>query len=308
MLGSEKFISWIKDRFFKKKKDKQVPTSKQLAPDLDTIISEVIRYYKIKPTNLKTVHRGIENESRDVAMYLIRSLRAVPLMRIGENFGLTQYNSVSSVVIRIKAKLQKDKKFRARLQDIENNILKVKRRLDPSSLNKGSGIGGLLVMRQGGLDCDYLYDGKGNVSAVIDSTQAVVASYRYDVFGRLKVTTGALDQPYQFSTKRYLAGVGLNYYGYRYYAPAIGRCLDRDPLGEAGGINLYGFAPNNPVNYLDPLGLSYLNDNSSTNLLKVYSRSGKLIDAFSTGNRGSNPWSNGTYSYRRHNPHADDGG
>jgi hypothetical protein len=40
MLGSEKFISWIKDQFFKKKKDIQVPASKQLAPDLDTIISQ----------------------------------------------------------------------------------------------------------------------------------------------------------------------------------------------------------------------------------------------------------------------------
>jgi REP element-mobilizing transposase RayT len=124
MLGSEKFISWIKDRFFEKKKDKQVPTSKQLAPDLDSIISEVIRYYKVKPTNLKKVRRGIENEPRDVAMYLIRSLRAEPLMRIGANFGLTQYSSVSSAVIRVKAKLKKDKKFEGRLQDIENKIFK----------------------------------------------------------------------------------------------------------------------------------------------------------------------------------------
>jgi REP element-mobilizing transposase RayT len=124
MLGSEKFISWIKDRFFKQKKDKQVPMSKQLAPDLDTIISEVIRYYKVKPTNLKTVRRGIENEPRDIAIYLIRSLRAEPLMRIGTYFGLTQYSSVSSAIIRIKAKLQKDKKFKGRLQDIKNNILK----------------------------------------------------------------------------------------------------------------------------------------------------------------------------------------
>ena len=124
MLGSEKFISWIKDRFFKKKKDKQVPSSKKLAPDLDTIISEVCRYYTVKPTNLKTVRRGIENEPRDVAMYLIRSIRAEPLMRAGVNFGLTQYSSVSSAVIRVKAKLQKDKKFKGRLQDIEDNILK----------------------------------------------------------------------------------------------------------------------------------------------------------------------------------------
>jgi putative transposase len=120
MLGSEKFISWIKNRFFKKKKDKQVPASRKLAPDLDTIISVVCRYYTVKPTNLKTVRRGIENEPRDVAMYLIRSIRAEPLMRVG----VTQYSSVSSAVIRVKAKLQKDKKFKGRLQDIEDNILK----------------------------------------------------------------------------------------------------------------------------------------------------------------------------------------
>jgi putative transposase len=74
--------------------------------------------------NLKTVRRGIENEPRDVAMYLIRSIRAEPLMRVGVNFGLTQYSSISSAVIRVKAKLQKDKKFKGRLQDIEDNILK----------------------------------------------------------------------------------------------------------------------------------------------------------------------------------------
>jgi REP element-mobilizing transposase RayT len=124
MLGSEKFISWIKEQFFKKKKAKEVPASKELAPDLNTIISEVSRYYKVKPTNLKTVRRGIENEPRDVVMYLIRSMRAEPLMSIGANFGLTQYSSVSSAIIRVKAKLQKDRKYRERLQHIESNILK----------------------------------------------------------------------------------------------------------------------------------------------------------------------------------------
>ena len=124
MLGSEKFISWIKDRFFKKKKDKEVPASKELAPDLDTIISEVSRYYKVRPTKLKAVRRGIENEPRDVAMYLIRSMRAEPLMRVGENFGLNQYSSVSSAVTRVKAKLQKDRKFKDCLEHIESNILK----------------------------------------------------------------------------------------------------------------------------------------------------------------------------------------
>ena len=124
MLGSDKFISWIKDLFFKKKKDKEVPASKELAPDLDTIISEVSRYYKVRPSKLKAVRRGMENEPRDVAIYLIRSMRAEPLMRVGANFGLNQYSSVSSAVTRVKAKLQKDRKLKDRLEHIENNILK----------------------------------------------------------------------------------------------------------------------------------------------------------------------------------------
>lgn len=45
-------------------------------------------------------------------------------MRIGARFGLTQYGSVSSVVMRVKTKLQKDRKFKERLANIERNILK----------------------------------------------------------------------------------------------------------------------------------------------------------------------------------------
>ncbi len=124
MLGSEEFICWIKDRFFKKKKDKEVPASKELAPGLDEIISEVSRYYDVKPSSLEIVRRGIENEPRDVAIYLIRSLRSEPLMRVGAGFGLSRYSSVSSAVMRVKTKLHKDRKFKKRFAHIENNILK----------------------------------------------------------------------------------------------------------------------------------------------------------------------------------------
>jgi len=124
MLGSKEFISWVKDRFFKKKIDKEIAASKGLAPDLDKIISEVSRYYETRPTDLTAGRRGIENEPRDVAMYLIRTMRAEPLMRIGVGFGLNRYSSVSSVVMRVKTKLQKDSKFKERLAHIESKILK----------------------------------------------------------------------------------------------------------------------------------------------------------------------------------------
>lgn len=124
MLGSEKFIAWIKERFFKTKLHKEVPASKDLAPDLKTIITEVSRHYEVKRTKLKAVRRGIENEPRDVAIYLIRSMRSEPLMRVGGCFGMNRYSSVSSAVTRVKIKLQKDRKFKAHLEDIRNNILK----------------------------------------------------------------------------------------------------------------------------------------------------------------------------------------
>ena len=87
-------------------------------------ISEVRWYYEIRPTTLKAVRRGIENEPHDVTKYLIRSLRAEPLMRVGAGFGLNRYSSVSSAVMRVKTKLQKDRKFKDRLEYIESNIVK----------------------------------------------------------------------------------------------------------------------------------------------------------------------------------------
>jgi RHS repeat-associated protein len=44
------------------------------------------------------------------------------------------------------------------------------------------------------------------------------------------------------------------YYGYRYYDPLTGRWPSRDPIGETGGVNLYGFVGNNGVDWIDNLG------------------------------------------------------
>ncbi|GAK50186.1 YD repeat protein [Candidatus Moduliflexus flocculans] len=68
-------------------------------------------------------------------------------------------------------------------------------------------------------------------------------------FGTLLAKTGTFDQPFQFSTKRADARIGMVQYEFRNYLPAIGRWMTRDPLGEAGGLNLYAFVGNNPVDY-----------------------------------------------------------
>lgn len=82
----------------------------------------------------------------------------------------------------------------------------------------------------------------------------MVAKYRYDVYGNLQAEVGTVSQPYLFSTKRYDYQLGTYYYGYRFYSPPTGRWLSRDPLGEAGGLNLYGFVGNDPVDLIDPTG------------------------------------------------------
>ena len=50
---------------------------------------------------------------------------------------------------------------------------------------------------------------------------------------------------------------GLVLQGHRLYDPATGRWLTRDPIGYAGGINLYGYVGGDPVNRRDPSGLLY---------------------------------------------------
>ena len=76
------------------------------------------------PSALAAVRRGTRNEPRDVAIYLIRSMRKDPLIKIGAKFGLNRYSSFSSAVMRVETKLQKDGKFKERLAHIKTNILK----------------------------------------------------------------------------------------------------------------------------------------------------------------------------------------
>lgn len=75
------------------------------------------------------------------------------------------------------------------------------------------------------------------------------SGYRGRLLGRI-----VKDARSHASTKPSGTESGLLYYGYRFYNPVTGRWLSRDPIGERGGANLYGFVGNNPVLYSDFLG------------------------------------------------------
>lgn len=63
-----------------------------------------------------------------------------------------------------------------------------------------------------------------------------------------------MDNPWRYSGKRYDAETGFFYFGYRYYAPEIGRWITPDPAGFVDGPNLYGYIHNRPLFYIDPDG------------------------------------------------------
>lgn len=123
-------------------------------------------------------------------------------------------------------------------------------------LTKEGGIGGLLKQRIGGLDYAYLQDASGNVTAVVDPAESVVAAYRYDPFGGVSAAAGTLAQDFRFQAKLLDPRSGLSYFGFRWQAPREGRWLTRDPLREGGGTNLFAYAAGDPLNRNDPWGLA----------------------------------------------------
>ncbi len=86
-----------------------------------------------------------------------------------------------------------------------------------------------------------------------------MSRYEYGPFGEVFCSVGDMAKvnPFQFLTKYTDNETDLLYYGYRYYSPALGRWMSRDPIEEQGGLNLYGICGNDPVNKWDKLGLDF---------------------------------------------------
>ena len=117
ILGSDKFIKWVKERFAKKKKEKEIPESKKLCPEVIDIKKAVCNYYKTEDADLLKSRRGVENEARDLAIYMLRFIRGERLTIIGQEFNLNNYSSVSPAIERIKRKLESNK-FKKRYEQI----------------------------------------------------------------------------------------------------------------------------------------------------------------------------------------------
>jgi RHS repeat-associated protein len=105
----------------------------------------------------------------------------------------------------------------------------------------------------------YHYDGTGSTIAITDEDGEVANAYAYSPFGIILDTSEKFAQPFKYVGQY---GVmteadGLYYMRARYYDSDTGRFISEDPIGFGGGdVNLYGYVQNNPVNNVDPYGLS----------------------------------------------------
>jgi RHS repeat-associated protein len=110
----------------------------------------------------------------------------------------------------------------------------------------------------------YGYDGGGNVRQLTNSAGTVTDEYEYDAFGNSFTKVGTTPNNYLYRGEQYDPDLGLYYLRARYYNPATGRFLSRDPLDghtkDPASLHKYLYANGDPVNGMDPRGRDDLVD------------------------------------------------
>ena len=141
----------------------------------------------------------------------------------------------------------------------------------------------------------YMFDDLGSVTAITDDTGTPVQMYMYDAYGN--VTNAQNDPINNFAFVGRYGGwkdwdTGLTQFLHRWYDSRDGRWLSRDPIGVDGGVNLYNYTDNNPVNRVDVTGLLAVNATElirkSVNTIKSVESCSKEISSFVKARRYSN--------------------
>jgi RHS repeat-associated protein len=95
-------------------------------------------------------------------------------------------------------------------------------------------------------------DGTGSTVALTNNLGVVLEKHAYTPFGVGNANGGT---PWRYTGRRLDAETGLYHLRARDYSPLLGRFIQPDPIGIAGGINLYAYVENDPLNRTDPSGL-----------------------------------------------------
>ncbi|MBP7937790.1 MAG: RHS repeat-associated core domain-containing protein [Phycisphaerae bacterium] len=109
----------------------------------------------------------------------------------------------------------------------------------------------------------FLHGALGSVTGLADASGNLVEKYEYDPYGRTYISApdgtarpvSAYGNPFAWTGQRYDPAVRLYHFWARSYSPALGRWLQRDPLGYVDGVGLYEYVAGQPLDYYDPYGL-----------------------------------------------------
>ena len=106
----------------------------------------------------------------------------------------------------------------------------------------------------------YDFDAVGSTAGISDSGGQYLNRYSYLPFGETMSVSETVPNAFQFVGREGVMsdGTGLHFMRARYYDPADGRFVSSDPIGIQGGIHLYRYAVNDPVDRIDPSGLNPL--------------------------------------------------
>jgi RHS repeat-associated protein len=118
----------------------------------------------------------------------------------------------------------------------------------------GLGLDANFVRTRGGVTESYLTDALGSTLELRDTVQNQTVAYTYDPYGGTASSAASTNGIKYTGREQDLED--LYYYRNRYYKPSVGQFISEDLIGLRGGRNLYAYVSNNPLRYIDPLGLS----------------------------------------------------
>ncbi len=114
----------------------------------------------------------------------------------------------------------------------------------------------LLAMIKPGEAAYYFHnDHLGTPQVLTNESQTIAWKAAYTPFGEAVISVQTVENPFRFPGQYYDQETGVHYNYFRYYDPTTGRYVTPDPIGLVGGINLFRYTRNNPINFIDPLGL-----------------------------------------------------